>query len=97
VRSRRATSRRTSRSRRWCRTAHPEFEFLKSPNHPDRTHERIKAKRLRGVFSMGFLMPAPAGAAEGQDLAKDLGVYKYEEPEERTFEASRPPAGSASS
>jgi hypothetical protein len=73
--------------------AHPEFEFLKSPNHPERTHERIKAKRLRGVFSMGFLIPAPAGAAEGQDLAKDLGVYKYEEPEEKVvFEAS-PPTG----
>jgi hypothetical protein len=77
--------------------AHPEFEFLKSPNHPERTHERIKAKRLRGVFSMGFLMPAPAGAAEGQDIAKDLGVYKYEEPEEKVhFEAPRPPGGGAS-
>ncbi len=58
-----------------------EFSFLKSPNHPNRTHERIKARRLRGVFSMGFLLPAP-GAKEGADLAPALGVYKYEEPEE---------------
>jgi hypothetical protein len=72
--------------------AHPEFSFLKSPNHPERTHDRIRARRLRGVFSMGFLVPAPAGAVAGQDLAKEWGVYKYEEPEEDIV-VEEPPTG----
>lgn len=58
---------------------HPLFSFLKSPNHPARTHERIKARRLRGVFSMGFLVPAPADAVEQEDVAETLGVSKFEE------------------
>ena len=39
---------------------------------------RIKAKRLRGVFSMGLLTKAPPGAREGQDVAEQLGITKYE-------------------
>jgi RNA ligase (TIGR02306 family) len=42
---------------------------------------RIRAKRLRGVFSMGLLVAPPDGAAEGDDLAEQLRVCKYEEPE----------------
>jgi len=42
---------------------------------------RIRAKRLRGTFSMGLLIPAPADAAEGDDLAERLRIVKYEEPE----------------
>ena len=49
----------------------PEFEWLKD-------HERIKVKRLRGVISMGLLVPtdAPIGA----DVMADLGVKHYEPP-----------------
>lgn len=42
---------------------------------------RIRAKRLRGVFSMGLLVAPPDGAAEGDDLAELLRIAKWEEPE----------------
>lgn len=41
---------------------------------------RIRAKRLRGVFSMGMLAPAPAGATEGDDVRDALGVTVWEPP-----------------
>lgn len=49
----------------------PEWAFLGG-------NRRIKAKRLRGIFSMGLLTKAPDGANEGDDLAEALGVVKYE-------------------
>jgi RNA ligase (TIGR02306 family) len=42
---------------------------------------RIRAKRLRGVFSMGLLIQAPERAALGTDVASLLGITKYEPPE----------------
>lgn len=51
----------------------PEFAFLAG-------HERIRAKKLRGHVSMGLLVKAPAGAAEGDDVAELLGVTHYEPP-----------------
>jgi len=51
----------------------PQWEFLAG-------HRRIRAKRLRGVFSMGLLTPAPAGASEGDDVAAALGITKYDPP-----------------
>lgn len=51
----------------------PEFEFLAG-------HERIRVKRLRGVVSMGLLLPAPDGVQEGDDLAEYFGVTHYEPP-----------------
>lgn len=50
------------------------FDFL----FGGRAKERIKAKRLRQVFSMGLLIPAPAGAVEGQDMQEYFGIEKYE-------------------
>lgn len=57
-------------------------------------HRRIKAKRLRGIFSMGLLLPVkgtlttqepggtgPKGYQVGEDVAELLGIKKYEEPE----------------
>ncbi len=64
----------------------PGLEFL----DPDKTGTgiRVKARRLRGRFSMGLLCPVraltslPAEAAViGRDVASVLGVTKYEEPE----------------
>lgn len=49
------------------------FEFLGK-------HRRIRVKRLRGVVSMGLLMPAPSGAKEGDDVADALGVAHYQPP-----------------
>jgi len=66
----------------------PEFQFLAG-------HERIKVKRLRGVVSMGVLMPAPESAAEGDDLAEYFGVTHYEPPipGERIGEVEGGPVG----
>ena len=52
------------------------------PDLPREKDRRVRAKRLRGVFSMGMLHPAPEGAVEGQDVAELIGVTKYEESEE---------------
>lgn len=43
-------------------------------------HRRIKAKRLRGVFSMGLLTPADPSWTEGQDVREALRIEKYEPP-----------------
>lgn len=51
----------------------PEFSFLAG-------HERIKVKKLRGIVSMGLLMPAPIGAKLGDDVAELLAVTHYEPP-----------------
>jgi len=55
-------------------TDDPRWEFLQS-------HTRIKAKRLRGIFSMGLLTKADAGWEEGQNVAELLRIKKYEPPE----------------
>lgn len=39
---------------------------------------RVKAKRLRGIFSQGLLYPARKIWVEGQDVAEELGIVKYE-------------------
>jgi hypothetical protein len=54
-------------------TTRPELALLAQP-------ERIKVRRLRGVVSMGLLIAAPEGAQEGDDVAAQLGVTRYEPP-----------------
>lgn len=49
----------------------PEFAFLDG-------HRRIKARKLRGVFSMGLLIAAPDGAEIGDDLTAALGIEKHD-------------------
>lgn len=43
-------------------------------------HRRIKAKKLRGVFSMGMLCPIPKDCfwGLGADVQKEMGIVKYE-------------------
>lgn len=48
-----------------------EFEFLGK-------HRRIKAKKLRGEWSVGLLIPAPANAELGNDCMEQLGIVHYE-------------------
>lgn len=48
-----------------------EFKFLGK-------NTRIKAKRLRGVFSMGLLVAARPGMREGDVVDQQLGIEKYE-------------------
>jgi len=51
----------------------PRWAFLQG-------HNRIKAKRLRGTFSMGLLTKALPGMEEGQLVAGQLNLTKYEPP-----------------
>jgi RNA ligase (TIGR02306 family) len=55
---------------------HPSFAFLQVDE--GKTQHRVKAKRLRGVMSMGLLVPAPEGSQIGEDVAEILGVEHYE-------------------
>lgn len=57
--------------------AEPRFSFLKETR--DGKH-RLKASRLRGVFSMGLLVPANPEWEIGQDVTAALGCEKYEPP-----------------
>lgn len=51
----------------------PRWAFLQG-------HLKIKAKRLRGIFSMGLLTKAEPGMVEGEIVAERLRVVKYEPP-----------------
>lgn len=48
------------------------FAFLKD--------RRIRAKKLRGIWSQGLITPAPEGAVEGDDVMEALGIVRYEPP-----------------
>lgn len=61
-------------------TARPEFEFLKREGKD--TH-RIRASKLRGVFSMGLLLPAPDGVPDDHGaLSLHFGTSRYVSPSE---------------
>jgi RNA ligase (TIGR02306 family) len=65
-----------------------QFAFLQGKN-------RIKVKRLRGVISMGLLVPAPEGSKIGDDVAELLGVTHYDPPMPLSTggESIKPPPG----
>lgn len=42
--------------------------------------KRIRAKRLRGIWSQGLVIRAPDGASEGDDVMEALGIVRYEPP-----------------
>ena len=48
-------------------------------------HQRIKAKRLRGIFSMGLLTACTEGMQEGEIVHERLEITKYEPPESMTM------------
>lgn len=58
----------------------PEFAFLGGEGVKPGDRARIKAKRLRGVWSQGLLVPAPVGSGLGYDVREWLGVERYEPP-----------------
>ena len=68
-------------------TTRPEFSFL----HNGKQMERIRAKKLRGIFSMGLLVKCNAVAVEGEDWTGALGITKYEEPEPMVEDAEKDP------
>lgn len=41
-------------------------------------HRRIKARKLRGIFSMGLLTHPEPGWTENQNVQKELGITKFE-------------------
>jgi len=58
----------------------PRFAFLAGKDKP-KERERIRAKRLRGIFSMGLLTKADPAWVVGQNVQNDLNITKYEPPE----------------
>ena len=54
--------------------SHPEFDFLGD-------HKRIRAARLRGVYSEGLLIPARPHHNIGDNVSNELDCRKYEPPE----------------
>ncbi len=64
----------------------PEFSFLsKNPSEIETCPPillpemvRVKTIKLRGIVSMGLLIPAPQGFEIGDDCAEFLGVERYE-------------------
>lgn len=59
-------------------TVLPDTEHFAFLSASDR--KRLRAKKLRGVLSMGLIIPAEHGMVEGQDVAQYLGITKYEPP-----------------
>ena len=55
----------------------------------DATKGRVKAVKLRGAPSYGFLAPNDLGAEIGDNLAEKLGIDKYEEPERPGMQAGQ--------
>ena len=65
------------------------FAFLRNEKYKPGKKHRMKAKKLRGIFSMGMLVPISALEPEvqgtldwelGTDISQHLGITKYEEP-----------------
>lgn len=77
----------------------PEFAWLSTSHKVIENNGikgyRIKVKRLRGIMSMGLMVPAPAGAQVGDDLADHFGIVRYEPPIPMSTggEACKPPPG----
>ncbi len=63
-------------------TNHPAFSFLTSRSDcQGKTRYRLRAARLRGVFSQGLLVPAPNGSEWGAPVAELYGVTYHRAPE----------------
>lgn len=64
----------------------PEFDYLKD-------HKRIRASRLRGIFSLGVLAAPPPDAKEGDSVVEFYGLKKHEYDEEKPDHTSDNEAG----
>lgn len=63
-------------------TTHPEFQFLTQRlDGAGKSHYRLRAARLRGVFSQGLLVGAPDTHAFGDRVDQTFGVGYYRAPE----------------
>lgn len=62
-----------------CPVADPRFAFLATNHKTDSEgRARVKASRLRGVFSMGLLVKPDADMQEGDEVREKLGIGIYE-------------------
>jgi RNA ligase (TIGR02306 family) len=61
-------------------TKDPRFAFLADKAKADGRY-RIKAMRLRGIFSMGVLVRPDADMVEGEEVREHLGIEVHEGPE----------------
>lgn len=59
----------------------PQFAFLRKEGE-NKEYHRVRALKLRGLFSMGLLIPADPSWQVGQNVQAELGIKKYEPPEE---------------
>lgn len=61
-----------------------KLDYLKNGN-------RIRAVKLRGIVSQGLILSIPTGSKwkEGQDVAKELGITKWEPPVKQIQGASK--------
>jgi RNA ligase (TIGR02306 family) len=64
-------------------TSDPRFAFLGK-------HNRIRAARLRGTFSMGLLVKPDPDMREGQNVQEALGITKWEPVDPDAGQPSRP-------
>lgn len=63
---------------------HPAFAWLKDKQRPNRTHHRVKALRLRGVFSDGFLVPVYDLRVQRDGVVGDEEIVQYNDAREKT-------------
>ena len=64
-----------------CPVADPRFAFLAQRSNPRDGRCRLRAAKLRGVFSMGLLVKPDADMTEGDEVRERLGIEVYEPPE----------------
>ncbi len=66
---------------------HDYFKFL--DNGKGKAQSRIKARKLRGIFSMGLVVPLPNKLFnEGDNVEKIFGLEKYLPPAEKEYSAN---------
>ena len=53
---------------------------LEEGHHACARHRRIRARKFRGVWSQGLLVPVPPEAVEGDNVWEALGLERYEPP-----------------
>jgi RNA ligase (TIGR02306 family) len=77
-----------------CRLDYDEkIRALEAKIDANTKHLRITVKKLRGVMSMGMLLPAPEGSQIGDDVAEQLGITHYEPPSMDELDGRRQHAG----
>lgn len=67
----------------------PRFAFMQDQASSNTGYAKIRAKKIRGIFSMGLLVEADPSWDIGQDVRDILGIKKYENPLETRFNSGK--------